>query len=640
MGGSSLAPDVLHRTFGSTEGYLGAAHPRLDRPGLRVGARSTTSTRSRTLVIIATKSGTTTEPNAFLADAWDARREGARRGRAPHATSSPGAFFAAITDPGRASRRIAHSRRVPRGLPQPARHRRALLGADLRRARAGVAHRARPRRAAGVGRRDARRLPRAGPGGQPGRLAGPRPRRRSRKAGRDKLTFLADDEIAQLRRVGRAAHRREHRQARRRDRAGRPRAARRRRRRTGRIARSSGSSLAGVRRRRHATRWPTPSRRPAIRSSGSSSPTRSTSAPSSSAGRSRPRSPAPSSGIDPFDQPNVEEAKQLTRDLLERMARRDGARPTTAAADADRQRRRPDPVRRRGAPAHRGRRRRRRRAGPPPRPAPARRATSASRRSSPRRRRATRRSPGSGRCCATGRGRATTAGYGPRFLHSTGQLHKGGAPIGWFLQLTADHPADLADPGLAVHLRPAHRRPGRRRLRAPSSRTTCRSCASTSAPTPTPGWPPSNARSPPPSHARRRADRDAPRLHRSRPDGRQHGPPAHPRRPRGRRLQPDAGEDQGDRRRGRDAVVLDRGARRRRWRSRARSGSWSRPATRPRPRSPSCSSTSSRATRSSTAATRTSTTTSGATPSSRRRASTTSTPGRRAGSGASRSATA
>ena len=43
--------------------------------------------------------------------------------------------------------------------------------------------------------------------------------------------------------------------------------------------------------------------------------------------------------------------------------------------------------------------------------------------------------------------RATTAGCGPRFLHSTGQLHKGGAPIGWFLQLTADHPADEDVPG-------------------------------------------------------------------------------------------------------------------------------------------------------------------------------------------------
>ena len=43
--------------------------------------------------------------------------------------------------------------------------------------------------------------------------------------------------------------------------------------------------------------------------------------------------------------------------------------------------------------------------------------------------------------------RATTAGYGPRYLHSTGQLHKGGPAIGWFLQLTAEHPDDLPIPG-------------------------------------------------------------------------------------------------------------------------------------------------------------------------------------------------
>jgi transaldolase/glucose-6-phosphate isomerase len=45
--------------------------------------------------------------------------------------------------------------------------------------------------------------------------------------------------------------------------------------------------------------------------------------------------------------------------------------------------------------------------------------------------------------------RATTVGYGPRFLHSTGQLHKGGAPIGWFLQLVSEHPHDLEIPGKA-----------------------------------------------------------------------------------------------------------------------------------------------------------------------------------------------
>ena len=42
---------------------------------------------------------------------------------------------------------------------------------------------------------------------------------------------------------------------------------------------------------------------------------------------------------------------------------------------------------------------------------------------------------------------ATTFGYGPRFLHSTGQLHKGGAPIGRFLSLIADEGPDIAIPG-------------------------------------------------------------------------------------------------------------------------------------------------------------------------------------------------
>jgi len=41
----------------------------------------------------------------------------------------------------------------------------------------------------------------------------------------------------------------------------------------------------------------------------------------------------------------------------------------------------------------------------------------------------------------------TTLGYGPRLLHSTGQLHKGGANTGLFLQLTADHEKDLPIPG-------------------------------------------------------------------------------------------------------------------------------------------------------------------------------------------------
>ncbi|MDQ6932582.1 MAG: bifunctional transaldolase/phosoglucose isomerase [Candidatus Eremiobacteraeota bacterium] len=43
---------------------------------------------------------------------------------------------------------------------------------------------------------------------------------------------------------------------------------------------------------------------------------------------------------------------------------------------------------------------------------------------------------------------ATTVGFGPRFLHSTGQLHKGGPNTGVFLQFTADPPYDMQIPGM------------------------------------------------------------------------------------------------------------------------------------------------------------------------------------------------
>lgn len=42
---------------------------------------------------------------------------------------------------------------------------------------------------------------------------------------------------------------------------------------------------------------------------------------------------------------------------------------------------------------------------------------------------------------------ATTLGYGPRYLHSTGQLHKGGANTGVFLLFTADTKDKVGIPG-------------------------------------------------------------------------------------------------------------------------------------------------------------------------------------------------
>jgi hypothetical protein len=48
-----------------------------------------------------------------------------------------------------------------------------------------------------------------------------------------------------------------------------------------------------------------------------------------------------------------------------------------------------------------------------------------------------------GRTC----GVATTLGIGPRFLHSTGQLHKGGPDRMVFVQVVSDDEADVAIPG-------------------------------------------------------------------------------------------------------------------------------------------------------------------------------------------------
>jgi len=44
-------------------------------------------------------------------------------------------------------------------------------------------------------------------------------------------------------------------------------------------------------------------------------------------------------------------------------------------------------------------------------------------------------------------GAYVTIGFGPRFLHSTGQLHKGGPPGGVYLQITEDTGSDLGVPG-------------------------------------------------------------------------------------------------------------------------------------------------------------------------------------------------
>ena len=59
-------------------------------------------------------------------------------------------------------------------------------------------------------------------------------------------------------------------------------------------------------------------------------------------------------------------------------------------------------------------------------------------------------------------GCVVTHGFGPRYLHSTGQLHKGGPPTGLYLQVVDDTGGELADSGPAVRVRHVDPRTGRR----------------------------------------------------------------------------------------------------------------------------------------------------------------------------------
>ena len=50
-------------------------------------------------------------------------------------------------------------------------------------------------------------------------------------------------------------------------------------------------------------------------------------------------------------------------------------------------------------------------------------------------------------------GCTTTFGYGPRFQHSTGQMHKGGPKTGIFVQLVHDGGGDVEVPGMPYTFR-------------------------------------------------------------------------------------------------------------------------------------------------------------------------------------------
>lgn len=104
MGGSSLAAEVFERTIGHAEGWpalsvLDSTHP------AAVAAVARTTDLLRTLFVVSSKSGTTSETLSFLRYFW---HQLARQSQAP------GEHFVAITDPGTPLERLALDRRFRR----------------------------------------------------------------------------------------------------------------------------------------------------------------------------------------------------------------------------------------------------------------------------------------------------------------------------------------------------------------------------------------------------------------------------------------------------------------------------------------------------------------------------------------------
>ena len=100
MGGSSLAPEVFSRVVGSGQGkptlmVLDSTHPAAVRSVLD------TIDPGRTWFLVSSKSGTTLETLSFFHFFWDVVSQ---------ASADPGSHFVAVTDPGTPLRRLAEER--------------------------------------------------------------------------------------------------------------------------------------------------------------------------------------------------------------------------------------------------------------------------------------------------------------------------------------------------------------------------------------------------------------------------------------------------------------------------------------------------------------------------------------------------
>ena len=109
MGGSSLAPEVFQSTFGNADGHprltvLDSTHP------AAITALTSALDLSRTLFVVSSKSGTTTEMLSFFYYFW---------ARLTEAGIEPGPHFVAVTDPGTPLERLAQERGFRRVFSPP-----------------------------------------------------------------------------------------------------------------------------------------------------------------------------------------------------------------------------------------------------------------------------------------------------------------------------------------------------------------------------------------------------------------------------------------------------------------------------------------------------------------------------------------
>ncbi len=409
MGGSSLAPEVFQGTFGPRDAYptllvLDSTHPDA------VAAVERRVDLSRTLFVVSSKSGGTSETMSFFRYFW---------AKYP---ANAGRHFIAITDPGtslealareRGFRRVfnappdvggRYSALTPFGLV-PA----ALVGVNV----AHLLEHARAMSSASGPDSEGEQNPSVALGVVLADLA---------LGGRDKVTFLVSRSVAllpawieQLVAESTGKHGKGILPVADEAPLARPRSTAT----TGCSSRSASRAKTRSPWRTRRDRWPPRG----IRSSRSPSARRSTWARSSSAGNSPPPPPAPCSAS----------SRSTSRTCSWRKT--SPARRWRAEALPRVRRRARSAARRTGATGWR--------AGWHP---SGRTTTSPS--TPTCRRRPTRwtRCSGCARRLGSRTRAATTLGLGPRFLHSTGQLHKGGPDTGLFLQLVDEPQADLPVP--------------------------------------------------------------------------------------------------------------------------------------------------------------------------------------------------